>query len=394
MKWAKKGQELEGKMKKFGTAVSSVWFWGAGKIGQRVLSHIDGKMNLTGFIDSNLEKEGEEVCGYPVFSPSHLDPERDVVLITVSNEEVVKEIRHRLQELGFRYGENYFLPAQIQLLIQPQLYQQCWEEKRAKLYGFGFYLTNYCTFRCKDCVNLVPYHVHKAHRSVSECMAEIRLLFTWFDEIDVFQFIGGDAMLHPDLLEIYQKTVKEFGHRIQRYEVWTNAILLPSEALLLQMKEHNGSFHVTDYKEQGEEKQKISEFVSIAQEYGIDCNVTSTQYWHSFGDATKNNGVPISEMEAFFHQCERRTCYDVRDGKLFHCCRALNAYDANRYEWKESDYFDLNRYQPQRKRELMEFLMGYCENGFPSYCKKCFGGAEENRTFVPAGTQLHNERSE
>lgn len=164
---------------------------------------------------------------------------------------------------------------------------------------------------------------------------------------------------------------------------------MPKVSLLETMREIKIAFHISNYGELCRGKQKIAEFTAIAQKYNIPVSVETQTNWYDFGYSLEWNGVKPEDMEDFFWSCDQRKfCTSMKKGKMVVCCRGIRTAAVKNQALPENDSFDLTDFHPHRKRELIEFLLGYSETGYPSYCRFCKGGPEEKRACIPAGEQL------
>jgi hypothetical protein len=58
----------------------------------------------------------------------------------------------------------------------------------------------------------------------------------------------------------------------------------------------------------------------------------------------------------------------------------------------ENDYFDLRNITSENKKELVEFRMGYTENGYVDFCRRCAGWCTINKKPVPVAKQLKRNK--
>ena len=57
----------------------------------------------------------------------------------------------------------------------------------------------------------------------------------------------------------------------------------------------------------------------------------------------------------------------------------------------KEDSFNLAEYNPDRRKEFIEFNAGYCEKGYLNFCKRCNGYQNINTSYVPVGRQIRGE---
>ena len=94
-----------------------------------------------------------------------------------------------------------------------------------------------------------------------------------------------------------------------------------------------------------------------------------------------------SELIAHRDACNQ-SWEELRGGKLYSCNYAAYATVAGiAGEQDVEETFDLNKMSDERKKELVEFRLGFTLKGYTNFCKKCRGFTPENNELVKAAIQ-------
>ena len=110
--------------------------------------------------------------------------------------------------------------------------------------------------------------------------------------------------------------------------------------------------------------------------------------WYDCGYPQKSNGISSEQgLINFFDMCDRKTCHGVWNNKIFFCSMCFYADLIKYCELDESDCFDLKKCDEKRKKEFVEYYLGYNEKGYMNYCKMCNGGMNINTHAIPVGNQ-------
>ena len=97
-----------------------------------------------------------------------------------------------------------------------------------------------------------------------------------------------------------------------------------------------------------------------------------------------------SDEKLIKHRSEcNQSWQELRDGKLYNCNYAAYATVAGiAGEQDVEEIFDLTKFNNEKKKELIEFRLGYTTKGFTNFCKKCRGFTQENKDEVKVAEQL------
>lgn len=381
MKWTNKGHEYDEQAVHICKNTESYYIWGAGTFGESFYEEFASKINIVGFLDSKLEKQGTLFCGLPVYSPDILETDKTKQVLVSAG--WTRDIFNKLSECNYKKGENCF---HIDDFISVYM---MYHEKKLHLSNLTYPITDFCSLNCKHCVALIPYVQKKKHLSIEEIYENIDCCFNWVDHINVFGLSGGDAMVHPNFHQIVRYICEKYHKKkFNTLEIYTNAVIMPKEDTLALWKEYNVFVRFSNYGIYAQHKQKIPELIEMLEKNGIRYDHVQFEYWLDSGYPQEKNQIPEEHLAEFAKKCDRRSCMGLYDKKLYYCAMCIRADNANYCEVIPSDFFDLNVYDENKKKELMEYILGYSEKGYYNYCTKCNGSFNVNQKRVPVGEQL------
>jgi hypothetical protein len=207
------------------------------------------------------------------------------------------------------------------------------------------------------------------------------------DYVSSFAFNGGDAMCNSECREILSFVGENYlGSKISTMEIYSNAVIIPNEKFIDVLKKYNIYFRFTDYGEHA--RQRIAEVIELFDRNNIRYDHVKFAEWCDMGYPQGSNGLYDDiALQNHFHNCDRRSCQLVSDGRFFFCGQAIAADRIGYCPLSENDYYDL-RTTVKNKKEFLEFALGYSNNGYLNYCRKCNGSFNINKKRIPAGIQL------
>ena len=80
---------------------------------------------------------------------------------------------------------------------------------------------------------------------------------------------------------------------------------------------------------------------------------------------------------------------ELRDGRIYNCNYAAYATVAGiAGEQDIEETYDLASFDAGKKKELIEFRLGYTTKGYTNFCRKCSGFTPENNEAVKPAIQI------
>ena len=382
MRWKDKGHEYDKYAEVICDDSIKYYLWGAGILGESFYSDFNKKIKILGFIDSNPQKQGKREDGIHVYSPNEfkLKKKKKVIIATGW----VKQVSDFLKSKGYKKNENYYLLDEFSTIYMMYKYNKLHVEK------VDMFCNTLCSLRCKHCSALMPYQKNGRNYSFKEMKQNVDLVFQWVDFMHILSFSGGDAMLNKELANIIEYTGETYkGRKVQDFELYTNAIIMPSQEMIDIWKKYNVIIRFTNYTKHVPNRQKIKEMILILEENHLKYDYVQFQQWLDMGYPQSSNG--LKSDDDFISHCKRcspviSTC--LNDGKIFYCSPSCAADASKLFDYDESDGFSLKDYDFSRKKEFMEFYIGYSERGYPSYCRRCNGFFNNNTKLIEVAEQL------
>lgn len=382
MKWKHKGHEYDEIAKDICDEHIGYYIWGAGVLGESFYKDFVNKIKILGFIDKDIRKQNKVLGTAYVFSPEKIKLQKNEKIIIATG--WVKQVTDFLEERGYKRNKDYYLLDEFSTIYMMYKYNKLHVEK------IDMFCNTRCTLRCKHCSALIPYNRNARNYAFDEMKRNVDLLFQWVDYIHILSFSGGDAMLNPCLKEIIEYVGKTYrGKKVQDFELYTNAIILPSEEMLSTLKKYNVIVRFTNYTKNVPGRQKIEEMIKTLEMNELKYDYVQFEKWIDMGYPQPNNGLTDeSELIEHCRQCSPVISTCLNEGKIYYCSPSCGAEASGLFGQEETDGFALMEYEEARKREFMEFYTGYSEKGYPSYCKRCYGFFNNNTRFIEVAEQL------
>lgn len=383
MKWENIGHEYDELAVTICEENIKYYVWGAGVLGNSFYKDFSQKINIIGFIDSNPQKQGMREDGVYIFAPDEVNLQADEKVLIATG--WLKPVSAILEKKGYRRNKEYFLMDEFSTIYMLYKYNKLYVEK------IDMMCNTKCTLRCKHCVSMIPYCKNGRNSTLEEMKRSADLLFQWIDFMHIFSFGGGDVMLNPDLKNFiaYMGTAYK-GKKVQDFELYTNAVIMPDEEMLKLWKDYDVIVRFTDYSKAAPGRQKIDQMEHLLNENGIRYDHVRFDHWVDTGYPQVSNGI-IGEKNLIEHckKCSPVICTSLFQNKIYYCSPACAAEASGLFKHIDTDGFRLDEYHPDRKKEFMEFYTGYSIKGYPSHCIRCNGLFNTNNKFIEAGGQLN-----
>lgn len=384
MKWTNRGHQYDSigeKICLLSEKNSSFYIWGAGTFGISFFELFFQEINIEGFIDSNPKKQGTTVCGVPVRAPDFLKKTHVFVLVSAG---WTRDIYEKLGEYGYIKGQDYLHIDDFTSLYYWYKY------KKVYLSDITHVITERCSLRCENCSGFIPKIQKPRNVPINHILKDFDQFFKYVDKVNVLGLSGGDAMVHPDFADIVEELGKRYyPNKATHLEVYCNAVIMPNERVLQVLKNYDVFYRFTDYRPYTNGRQRVEEIISLLEKNGIRYDHVKFETWCDCGYPQTSNGVcGEDQLIAFFDACDRKTCHRLCDGFVIYCGMITGADRIDYCKSEASDVFDISDYDPSRRIDLIEYMLGYSEKGYLNYCRMCNGGFNVNSKFLEAGKQL------
>lgn len=384
MKWNNKGHEFDAVSKRICNTSIKCYIWGAGTFGISFHEKFLKELEFIAYVDSNKKKQGGIVCGLNVISPeefqNRFDENNEIVIVSTG---LTNSVYSKLNQLGLVRNINYFHIDDYSSVYMLEKYNKVYVS------DITVEITQRCTLRCEYCNAFIPKIQHPQSYSLANIMDELSAYFRWVNGVNVLGLCGGDAMSHPQFNNVLASIgEKYYPERVDHIEIYSNAVIIPNDVTIELFKKYNVFYRFTDYGGNSG-KQNIDGVIQVLQDNDIRYDHVKFDNWYDCGYPQRTNGISSEKgLIDFCTRCDRKSCHGIWDKKLFTCSVCHSAAVIDYCELDKSDYFDLSTYDEGRRKEFLEYYLGYSEKGYYNYCKMCNGGMNVNTHAISAGNQL------
>jgi len=244
--------------------------------------------------------------------------------------------------------------------------------KPRELLRFNVDLTDHCNLNCKGCGHFSPIAKENYLDPVifeKDCK---RLFEITNGKVERIELMGGEPLLHPQLIDIICITRKYFEGKIT---IVTNGVLLlkQTDIFWTTCRYNKIDIDMTVYPINID----IKDIKNIAQKYGvlfmlIGENLNKPRLWYH----NKRDLNGLQNTNDNFSICKwANSCIYLKDGKLSTCVLPLtvkhfNTYFGNTFKVSENDYIDIH------KVKTLDQILTFLSNPIP-FCRYCLPDSEE-----------------
>lgn len=389
MKWKCRGHEFDEFAKTF-SADERLWIYGAGEYGKKLYRLLNRLEVQVSFIDGDRQKQLTGCMGEDVISPVELFAKKERVhIIIAALPPVEEEIRLILMEHGYRERADFWqmedfcqnvLPVYL-LYVKDILYMN----------SVGCLPTTVCNLNCEACLNFTGYNKHQKHRDLDEVKRTLRTYFQAVDYVRLFSYTGGEPLLYPYTDELLEYIGSEFSKQIDFLGVSTNCTIIPEDSTCEILYKYGFHVFLDDYSQYVEKSRELlPRIIKKLEKFHVpyDVNSGSDAYWIDLAPfSTDHSLLSDEEMIAYRGKCAA-PFRELRDERLYSCNYASFAIKAGIQEENDNDWYDLRKFTPDKKKELLEFILGYTEKGYLDFCRHCAGYITINPYRKPVGRQV------
>ena len=373
MKWKNKGHEYDAMYEAI-EKLDGFYMFGAGDYGNQFYQIFKDEIKLEGYIDNNKEKQGQLINGLTCMALDDVARKNSVGIIVTMSQIARVEPVEQLKKAGYRRNENFFI---IEEFISVYF---AYKKDMVYLSSISFLPSTICNLNCKNCLNFNPYAKQFYVREWDELVKDVDLFFSCVDKIMLFHVSGGEPMLYKHTAELIKYIDENYGDRIGTLRTVTNGTVVPKEEMLQALSECNVEITVDDYREAVPRfNDRFNQLISKLNEYGIKHYINKADSWIDLApDRTDYSGKSEEWLIAHRDACNQ-SWQELRGGKLYSCNYAAYATVAGiAGEQDIEEAYDLTKFTPEKKKELIEFRLGYTTKGYTNFCKKCRGFTPEN----------------
>ena len=241
-------------------------------------------------------------------------------------------------------------------------------------------VTTVCTLNCKYCLNFTPFLQNPAPVSLEKLKEEADIYFKTVDRVGFFQISGGEPLSYKQLGDYIEWLAETYGSKIGQILLATNGTLVPDEKLTKILKKYNVILLLDNYtKAVPRTKKTRDNLIEHLKNNQIDFrNYEKEQEFFKFFPASEDYSKWSDEkLAGRADKCwGLQPWRNLRNGRVYYCNFSSFAVTAGIIQDNPANYYDLN--STVNKKELTEFLLGYSELGYDTFCKLCNGISAAN----------------
>ncbi len=351
----------------------NVSVFGLGHICKNSIKEVQKFSEVNYILDNNPELEGEIYNGVPV---KHFSAKKDFLKEKILVSVQYKEVKKSLENLGLR--ENVDFCAIEKYITIMEWY------KNSLLYlnEVHMTLTSKCSLNCQKCNMFMPYYGEPFHLELGKLKSDADTLFEKVDIVSTFALLGGEPLLYPHLIEFIGYVNQTYGDKIGVIELITNGTIIPTDDMLLKLKENNVFFRISDYSQSIHYEEKLIKLRQQLEKHGISYYINSSLNWLDFG--FPEQPLNLADEMVYQHMLDCAPAFKgLNDGKLYYCHIVWSADKCGIYKEKPTDYVDL---QNETREFIFRYLLGIMQSPV-SLCKYCAGCSSDNLNVIPVGIQ-------
>lgn len=338
------------------------------------------------------KKNGRLFFDLPVVDYDYLSsPEAKIILIAIGaayyeSEEIIKKYPHHffysIRKLVFKDGnlEPALFSGELKnlayfekLYVFGQRFQK--EKKELKLFHLDWIITEKCSFRCKDCANLMQYYKNPINFSINDLWTGMDRFLSLVDEILDVRVLGGEPFMNPQMAKIIERYLN--NSKIGLFTIYTNASIQPNAEMLRLLQSERVRCEISDY---GEISKNLDSFIKTLKENGVCYHVVKPTYWLSLGKL-ENRGYNDFERQQVFANCQCRDLYSLVGKELFRCPVSAHGRRLEAIPYNENEVIDLFDQDAEVKRKIRDMIYTACSDDACGYCS---GRNDQTERVAPA----------
>lgn len=383
MRWENKGHEYD-EVYRCISVKKGFYLFGCGDYGKQFLKSFQNEVSVIGYIDNHTAKQKELIYGKKCIGLQDLDLKEDEGIILTISQIGRTEVIEQLEQQGYQKNVEFFLIEDF--ISVYYLYRY------GKVYflNISFLPSTVCNLKCRYCLNFNPFAKEFYVRDWEALKADVDLFFANVDYIMLFHVSGGEPMLYRYTADLIEYIDENYGDRIGTLRTVTNGTVVPPEEMFAKLRKCRVEVTVDDYREAVPQyNAQFDELIRKLDEYQIPYYINKADSWVDLApEKTDYSAMPEEWLIQHRSRCGQ-TWQELRDGKLYSCNYAAYAAVAGiAGEQDSEECYDLRRHTTDKKKELIEFRLGYTEKGYTNFCKRCRGFTAHDTEQVESAVQV------
>lgn len=383
MKWKDRGHEYDDMYQKI-REKKHFYLFGAGDYGQQFSHIFEKEIEIKGFIDNDPLKQNTIIHGRQCCSLDKIVLSTDTgIIVTMSQIARVKPVQ-QLKEHGYIKNKDFFIIEEFLSVYH------VYKNDMVYFSSISFLPSTACNLNCRNCLNFNPFAKQFYVREWEELVKDVDLFFSCVDRIMLFHISGGEPLIYQYTADLAEYVDKHYGDRIDTLRMVTNGTIIPKDEVLEKLSHCHLEITVDDYREAVPRfAERFDQLIHKFNEYHIKYYVNKADSWIDLApEKTDYSNWSERQLEIHRESCSQ-SWQELRDGKLYSCNYAAYATVAGiAGEQDIEEVYDLTEFTADKRKELVEFRLGYTTKGYTNFCKKCRGFTPENSEEVEPAKQI------
>ena len=383
MKWNNKGHEYDKVFEEI-QAKKEFYLFGAGDYGNQFFRLFQNEITIKGYIDNNIQKQGTKINELECIALNDMILSDGVgIIVTMSQIARVKPVE-QLEKSGYRKNVNFFIIEEFISIYHVYKYDKVYFS------SVSFLPSTACNLDCRNCLNFNPFTKQFYVREWEELIRDIDLFFSCVDHIMLFHVSGGEPMIYKHTADLIEYIDKNYGDRIDTLRTVTNGTVVPKDEVFEKLSKCNVEITVDDYREAVPRfNDRFDLLIQKLEEYHIKYYINKAESWIDLAPEKTDYSDKSDRWMIQHRDSCNQSWQELRAGKLYSCNYAAYATVAGiAGEQDVEETFDLTTFTQDKKKELIEFRLGYTNKGYTNFCRKCRGFTPENSEEVEPAIQV------
>lgn len=389
MKWRNKGHEFD-EVGNYFKNVKNIYIYGAGNYGGELYEKLIKFGWIKAFIDVSKEKQDSGYMNCNVISPTEfyeVNPSDEILVIVAASSANTTEIMKKLLMRGYIESHNLFTYQRFMEFYLP-IYK-VYRHNYLELSEITFSVTDYCSMKCRDCSFLFPYTVNPEHHPLEKLNFSVNTFFDKVDYVERISIIGGEPFLYPYLGEYVKYILKTYSNQFGKIVIVTNGTVIPQTELLEILSGEKVFIEISDYSYNGFDNE--NKLIRLKQELENACinnYIIQHENWINFGflELQKSTAAD-TEMIVVFDNCDTQ-CRGFNESHMIKCMPAEYVGRKIKNIKDDDQYCNFLTDNSNAKRMILEFELGFSQEGHLEMCRYCYGGARINTRYIKPAIQL------
>ncbi|MCI8663849.1 MAG: radical SAM protein [Hungatella sp.] len=389
MKWKNRGYEYDHMYDQI-REKKSFYLFGAGDYGRQFLNVLDKEIEIKGFIDNDFLKQGSMIQGKKCYSLEQITLSADEGIVVTMSQIARVEPIEQLKKYGYTKNVDFFIIEEFLSVYH------VYKNNQVYFSSISFLPSTACNLNCRNCLNFNPFAKQFYVREWEDLVKDVDLFFSCVDRIMLFHISGGEPMIYKHTADLVTYIDKNYGDRIDTLRMVTNGTIVPRDEMLQKLAKCRLEITVDDYREAVPQfADRFDQLTRKLDEYHIKYYINKADSWIDLApERTDYSHWSEEQLEKHRESCSQ-SWQELRDGKLYSCNYAAYATVAGiAGEQDLEEVYDLTDFVVEKKKELVEFRLGYTTKGYTNFCKKCRGFTPKNSEKMEPAAQAGVQNSE